>query len=65
MFIAKNLTTFNALIISKAYLSDLDLNRSVVLGSDEPVGGRALSWDIDVHNVSLVVLHFLKFMFLS
>lgn len=39
------------------YLSDFDLNGGVVLGSDESVGGRALAGDVDVHNVSFVVLH--------
>ena len=39
------------------YLSDLDLDRSVVLGGDESVSGRALSWDVEIHNMSFVVLH--------
>ena len=41
----------------QTYLSDLDLDRSVVLGGNESVRGRALSGDIDIHNISFVVLH--------
>ena len=40
-----------------AYLGDLNLDRGVVLGGDESVGGGALSRDVDIHNVSFVVLH--------
>ena len=39
------------------YLGDLNLDRSVVLSGDESVGGRALSGDIEIHNLSFVVLH--------
>ena len=43
--------------VGSTYLSDLDLDGSVVLSGDESVSGGALSWDIDVHNVTFVVLH--------
>ena len=43
---------------SFTYLSDLDLDGSVVLSSDESVGGRALAGDVEINNMSLVVLHF-------
>ena len=43
------------------YLSDLDLNRSVVLGGDQSVGGGAFSGDVDIYNVSFVVLHLYYF----
>ena len=48
---------FHARVSMFAYLSDLDLNRSVVLGSNQSVGSGALPGDVDVHNVSFVVLH--------
>ena len=35
----------------------------MVLSGDESVGGGALSWDIDIHNVSFVVLHLYSFLF--
>ena len=44
-------------LCGQTYLSDLDLDRSVVLGGNESVRGRALSGDIDIHNISFVVLH--------
>jgi len=37
-------------------LSDLNLDRGVVLGGDQSVGGRALAGDIEIHNISFVVL---------
>ena len=52
------LTKSEADVIGKeTYLSDLDLDRSVVLGGDESVSSGALSWDVDIHNVTFVVLH--------
>ena len=33
----------------------------MVLGGDESVGGGALSGNIDIHNVSFVVLHLYLF----
>ena len=47
----------NGHLCGQTYLSDLDLDRSVVLGGNESVRGRALSGDIDIHNISFVVLH--------
>ena len=44
-------------LCGQTYLSDLDLDRCVVLGGNESVSGRALSGDIDIHNISFVVLH--------
>ena len=43
------------------YTGDLNLDRGVVLGSDESVGGGALSGDVDIHNISVVVLHLYYF----
>ena len=43
------------------YLSDLDLDGSMVLGGDESVSGRALSGDVEIHNGSFVVLHLYYF----
>lgn len=40
-----------------AYLSDLNLDGGVVLGGNEPVGGRALAGNVKVNNDTLVVLH--------
>ena len=42
-------------------LGDLDLDGSVVLSSDESVGGRALAGDVEIHNISFVVLHLYYF----
>lgn len=39
------------------YLSDLNLDGSVVLSGNEPVGGRALTGDIEIHDHTIVVLH--------
>jgi len=39
-------------------LGDGDLGRSVVLGLDDSSSGRALSRDVKVDDLSLVVLHF-------
>ena len=41
----------------KAYLGDLNLNRGVVLGPNEPVGGGALPGDVELHNPLFIVLH--------
>ena len=43
-----------------SYLGDLDLDGSVVLGGDESVGGGALAGDVEIHNLSFVVLHLLN-----
>ena len=40
-----------------AYLSDFNLDGSVVLGANESVSGVALSWDVKFHNLFLFVLH--------
>ena len=40
------------------YISDLNLNGSVIIGDDQRVGGRAFSWDVKIHNFVFVVLHF-------
>ena len=32
----------------ETYIADIDLDGGVVLGSDEPVGGRALSWNVEI-----------------
>lgn len=37
-------------------LSDVDLDRGVVLGRDEAVGGRALAGDVKVDNLALQVV---------
>ena len=39
------------------YLSDLDLDRGVVLSGDQSVRGGALAGDVEIHNISFVVLH--------
>ena len=36
---------------------NVDLNRSVIFGDDQSVGGRALAGDVKVDNLSLIVLH--------
>ena len=33
------------------------MNGSVILGSDKSVSSRALSWDVEIYNLLLVVLH--------
>lgn len=38
-------------------LGDRDLDRSVVLGLDDAVGGTALAGDVEVDGLALVVLH--------
>jgi hypothetical protein len=42
---------------TNAYLGNLDLNGSVVLGGDEAVSGRALAWDVFVLDISFFVDH--------
>ena len=42
---------------SGAYLGNLNLDGSVVLGGDEAVSGRALAWDVLVLDISLFVDH--------
>jgi hypothetical protein len=37
-------------------LSDVDLNRSVILSVKDSVGGRTLSGDEEIYEVTLVVL---------
>lgn len=39
-------------------LGDRDLDGCVVLGFDDTVGGRALAWDVEVDELSLIVFHF-------
>ena len=39
-------------------VGDLNLDRGVVIGCDETVSGRALSWDVKIHDLSFIVLHF-------
>ena len=39
-------------------VADFDLNRGVVVGGDERVGGGALSWDVQVDDFVLIVLHY-------
>ena len=39
------------------YIGDIDLDRGAVLSCDESVGGRALSGDVKINNLLLVVLH--------
>ena len=43
------------------YLSDFNLDRSVVLGGDKSVSGGTFPGDVDVHNISFVVLHLYYF----
>jgi hypothetical protein len=43
--------------ISIAYLSNGDLNGSMILGVKDSVGGRALSRDIEINELSLIVLN--------
>ena len=54
-------TRLRAGAVADTYLSDLDLDGSVVLGGDESVSGRALSGDVEIHNMSFVVLHLYYF----
>ncbi len=37
--------------------SDIDLDGGAVLGGNQSVGGRALSGDVKIYNLLLVVLH--------
>jgi hypothetical protein len=39
-------------------LGNGDLDRAVILGLDDAVGGAALAGDVKVHNLAAVVLHF-------
>ena len=41
----------------ETYFGNVDLNRGVVLSSDESVGSRAFSGNIEINNLLLVVLH--------
>ena len=41
----------------RAYLSDFNLDGSVVLGANESVGGVALSGNVKFHDLFLFVLH--------
>ena len=45
--------------INNTYVSDFNLDGSVVVGGDEGVSGGALSWDVQVNNLVFIVLHFL------
>eukprot|EP01101_Sappina_pedata_P006309 TRINITY_DN309_c0_g1_i1.p4 TRINITY_DN309_c0_g1~~TRINITY_DN309_c0_g1_i1.p4 ORF type:complete len:114 (+),score=3.24 TRINITY_DN309_c0_g1_i1:99-440(+) len=36
---------------------DGDLDRGVIAGGDQAVGGRALAWKVDIDDLSLFVLH--------
>lgn len=38
-------------------MPNVDLDRGVVLGGDDPVRGRALPGDVEVHHLTLLVLH--------
>ena len=40
----------------KTYLSDVDLNGSMILSVKDSVGGRALSGDVEINELTLVVL---------
>ena len=40
------------------YISDLNLDGGVVVGSDECVRGGTLSWNVQVDNLVLIVLHY-------
>ena len=40
------------------YISDLNLDGGVVVGRDECVGGGTLSWNVQVDNFVLIVLHY-------
>ena len=42
---------------TSAYLSDFNLDRSVVLGDNEAVGGGALSWNVLFLDFTLFVDH--------
>ena len=37
-------------------MSDVDLNGSMILSVKNSVGGRALSWDVEINELTLVVL---------
>ena len=39
-------------------VSNLDLDGGVVVGRDQGVGGGTLSWDVQVDNLVLIVLHY-------
>ena len=39
------------------YGGNFDLNRRVILGGDESVSSGALSGDVEVYNLLLIVLH--------
>jgi len=39
-------------------ITNVDLDGSVVLGSDKTTSGRALSWDVKINEFSLIVLLF-------
>jgi len=38
-------------------VTNVDLDRGVILGSNDPVSGGALPGDIEVHRLTLLVLH--------
>jgi len=42
--------------VIKTYLSDVDLNGSMILSVKDSVGCRALSWDVEINELTLVVL---------
>ena len=42
--------------VIKTYLSDVYLNGSMILSVKDSVGGRALSWDVEINELTLVVL---------
>lgn len=46
-----NIGTGNLALL--VHLSDIDLNRCMVLGRNETVRGRALAGHVEVHNLSL------------
>ena len=39
-------------------VGDLNLDGGVIIGCDETISGRALSWDVQIHDFSFIVLHF-------
>ena len=41
-------------------VSDVDLNRGVVLGANHTVGRRALAGNVQINNLAIVVLHVVK-----
>merc|ERR1719162_900117 len=48
---------FSGVLSLSVDLSDVQLNAAVLLSGDQSVGGAALARDVQIHTLSIVVLH--------